>query len=76
MYYLKTIIKNSDIKTFRVLNNGYAADKNSLYYDGQTVKGSDPDTFEVLDDNFVRDQNHIYMWGNIADDDYEITNKK
>ena len=51
-----------DYRTFRVLNDFYAADAKCVYYKDNLVEGADTKTFVPLDgeDNYGKDKNRVY----------------
>ncbi len=58
-------IKNADPLTFKMLDGGYAKDKNNVYYQYDILKGIDPSTFEILDKRrgYIKDKNNVYKVG-------------
>ena len=58
-----------DVESFKILKDGYARDKGTIYYDGETVKKQNGDnevdikTFEILEKNVARDKNTVYING-------------
>lgn len=50
----------ADRKTFKVLKNSYAKDKDSVYYGGGTIVGADPATFKSLGSFYASDKNSGY----------------
>ena len=57
-------------KSFEILADGYAKDKNNIYFYGEKIENVDIKTFEVLEvdkygnRNYARDKNNIYYKGN------------
>lgn len=58
----KDIVPIGDFRTFRVLNDFYAADAKYVYYKNKVVEGADPKTFVVLDggNDYGQDKNRVY----------------
>ncbi len=60
-------IKNAHSDTFEILRDGYAKDRDRVYYsdayDSWVVEGADPETFEVTSTAHAKDANHKYKWG-------------
>ena len=58
----KDIVPIGDYRTFRVLNDFYAADAKYVYYKNNIVDGADPKTFAPLfgENNFGKDKNRVY----------------
>ena len=58
-----------DVESFKILKDGYARDKGTIYYDGETVKKQNGDnevdikTFEILEKGVARDKNTVYING-------------
>lgn len=55
-------IEDADVKTFEVLGNGYAKDKNNVYWTSSRIKNADIKTFEVIKDEveYAKDKNYVY----------------
>lgn len=61
-------ILGADSNSFIALDkeNGYAKDKNSVYYFGQKVEGGNAKTFEVISDGeYSKDDKNVYASGEI-----------
>ncbi len=61
-------ILDADANSFIALDkeNGYAKDKNSVYYFGQKVEGANAKTFEVISDGeYSKDDKNVYASGEI-----------
>ena len=61
-------ILGADANSFIALDkeNGYAKDKNSVYYFGQKVEGANPKTFEVISDGeYSKDDKNVYASGEV-----------
>jgi len=58
-------IKGVDYKSFVVLNERYAKDKNFVYYLGDPIADADPASFQVVGPTVIRgcDKNHEYVDG-------------
>lgn len=55
VYYYQNFVNNSEIKeadykTFEVMTNVLAKDKNYVYYLGEKVKGINPETFKIINE--------------------------
>ena len=54
-------VENADLNTFKILNDKYAKDKNSVYFFGnKSFKDVDVKTFEVLPNYYSKDKNNVY----------------
>ncbi|MEP6903859.1 MAG: DKNYY domain-containing protein [Actinomycetota bacterium] len=53
-------IKEADAGTFKILENGYATDKNHAYVDGYVISQSDGKTFKIIRKPYAADQNHVF----------------
>ena len=54
-------VENTDLNTFKILNDKYAKDKNSAYFFGnKSFKDVDVKTFEVLPNYYSKDKNNVY----------------
>ncbi len=51
-------VQGADLDTYVVLGQGYAKDKNHVYFMGQPLEGADPESFMIV----ARDNEHVY-WG-------------
>ena len=60
MYYYGRLIKEVDIKTFKVLDEYYSMDRNNIFFEEKKIKGVDLKTFEILNDEFSKDKNTAY----------------
>ena len=67
VYLQNKLIPNSDGLSFKLLDGGYAVDRNQVYYiptNFYTVlKGADKETFEIVTSGFVsyaKDKNQVY----------------
>lgn len=56
-------LEYADPKTFQVLGNGYAKDKNNVYWNDVKIENADIETFEVMDDSieYAKDKNNVYF---------------
>ena len=61
-----------DKKTFVVLGNGYAKDKNRIWFLGYEMKGVDSETFKVVNDHkdlaVAKDKNNLYLDGGVVEE--------
>jgi hypothetical protein len=78
-YYLESLIEGADAKTFQVLNENYAKDKDRVYYGDTYRKGqeyyaikhsrvkvldrADPATFRYLNYDYARDKSSVFYEG-------------
>ncbi len=62
------ILKNADIRTFQVLNESYAKDKNNAYYASSAITGADLATFTALSEVYAKDANKVYCLNKIIED--------
>ena len=58
-----------DVESFKILKDGYARDKGTIYYNGETVEKQNGDnevdikTFKILEKNVARNKNTAYING-------------
>lgn len=81
----KTKLKNADSKSFELIGQVFAKDKNNVYFFGKPKRSFDAKTFEFLFENnsktwvWSKDKNHLYRWDkpikNIDGKTFEILNK-
>lgn len=64
VFHVTKPLRNSDPKTFKIIDEHFARDKNMLYLKGQIVTGANPTGFKYLNDNrayiFHTDGRHVY----------------
>lgn len=60
LYYYGRLIKEADIKTFKILNKNYSKDIKNVYFEEKKIKGADVETFKELNDEFSKDKNTGY----------------
>ncbi|BBM52608.1 hypothetical protein JMUB3935_1587 [Leptotrichia trevisanii] len=63
VFYDSDKILNADVNSFVVLDkeNGYAKDKNLVYYFGKKIEGANPKTFEIISDGmYSKDDKNVY----------------
>ncbi len=53
-------LKNSDPKTFTIIDANYAKDKNNVYNRKLIIEKADPATFQPLDWPYAKDKNYVY----------------
>ncbi len=68
VYYEAELIEGSDEKTFEVLQQHYARDKNHVYHQEEVIEVVDPATFTIIDYNYQKDKNFVYY----RDDDIHV----
>ena len=71
--YVTRILENLDIKTFQILKDGYAKDKDSVYYKGKKLfyinhdesihKKVSPDNFTPLGYGYAKNDIHVFFEG-------------
>ena len=49
------ILKNIDKKSFEILENDFAKDKNNIYYQGEKIEKIDPELNDLSVDDILRD---------------------
>ncbi len=75
------ILDSVDLKTFKILWwEGYAKDKNHVYFDGNRINNANSDTFETLKVlGYSKDKNNYYYHGiilnNIDYNTFEVFNR-
>ncbi len=71
------VVGDIDAPTFTVLGEGYAKDKDRVFFDGFAIHDADPETFRIFPDKtsgvvdrffaykaYAEDKNHVYLNGN------------
>lgn len=53
-------ITEADAATFKVLDDGYATDKNHAYVDGYLIPQSEGATFKIIRKPYSADRNHVF----------------
>lgn len=53
-------VENADAATFSALNEGYAKDKNSGFFEGYIIPDSSGKTFKVVGKDYAKDQAHAF----------------
>nr|WP_314114917.1 DKNYY domain-containing protein [uncultured Leptotrichia sp.] len=53
------ILKNIDKKSFEILENDFAKDKNNIYYQGKKLNNVNPNYFKIVD-NEIKYNNEFY----------------
>lgn len=59
------ILEDADKITFINLGDGYAKDKNKVWYLAGIIEEADTKTFQALEGNYAKDKNHAYFDGSI-----------
>lgn len=59
-YFNASSIDDMDIKSLKILKDGYLKDKNEVRYCGYTVQRADKSSFEVIGDGYARDKRRLY----------------
>ena len=71
IYVQEKVFADVDAATFRILDEKYTADKNTVYYIGKKVKNADPGTFKVyphfMGNADAEDKNHKYGEGEVVE---------
>ena len=65
VFYRGKEMKNSNVKSFVKMGNGWAKDNSSVYFKGTTVRGADSKTFK-LESKFGKDKNNKYYNGKVV----------
>ena len=55
------LLKNIDKKSFEILENDFAKDKNNIYYQGEKVEKIDPKNAKIFGSHFVKDEKIVLM---------------
>lgn len=65
--YRGGILEKADIFDFRYLGDGYAKDKDAVFYEGVELEGADAESFERITQwtNVFVDRNSVYFYGDI-----------
>ncbi len=56
-----------DKKTFSVINENYAKDKNNVYYKDKKINNVDVKTFEAILEDYGKDKEHVFSGSDIMD---------
>lgn len=59
----KYLTKSPDLKSFKILNENFAKDKDTIYYKEYDILEADINSFEILDEDTGKDKNYIYLYG-------------
>ena len=54
------ILKNIDKKSFEILENDFAKDKNNIYYQGEKIEKIDPKNAKIFGSHFVKDEKIVF----------------
>lgn len=54
------ILKNIDKKSFEILENDFAKDKNNIYYEGEKIEKIDPKSAKIFGSHFVKDEKIVF----------------
>jgi len=54
------ILKNIDKKSFEILENDFAKDKNNIYYQGEKIEKIDPKSAKIFGSHFVKDEKIVF----------------
>ncbi|MBT6506066.1 DKNYY domain-containing protein, partial [Candidatus Woesearchaeota archaeon] len=68
IYHYDNILSNADIKTFEVLEYGYAKDKNHVYSYSNLISEADSETFQVVGGFFAKDKKNVFFKENKVND--------
>lgn len=61
-FYMEKEKENINIRTFKILENGYAMDNKKVYYLLTELENADVKTFKVLNKYYAKDKNYIYYY--------------
>ena len=54
------LLKNIDKKSFEILENDFAKDKNNIYYQGEKIEKIDPKNAKIFGSHFVKDEKIVF----------------
>ena len=54
------LLKNIDKKSFEILENDFAKDKNNIYYQGEKIEKIDPKSAKIFGSHFVKDEKIVF----------------
>ena len=54
------ILKNIDKKSFEILENDFAKDKNNIYYKGEKIEKIDPKSAKIFGSHFVKNEKIVF----------------
>lgn len=60
---IKSEVTEIDLKSFKIIDDIYAKDKNSAFYKGKRINFSNSESFEVINENLSFDDKRIYYLG-------------
>ena len=59
------LTEKPDLKSFKITNENFAKDKDSVYYKEYNILGVDVNSFEILEKDTGKDRNYMYLYGQI-----------
>ena len=65
-----------DFATFKIIDDVYAVDKDSVFADGFSIEGADVKTFEIIDHGLAKDSTYVYNYGIVAKADGKYIDAK
>lgn len=85
IYFDSVMVKEADVKTFKVKDDAFAIDKDHVFIGMQVVEDADPETYEILDWCYAKDKDHVWYINDIikgadaatfsVDDDWQAHDK-
>ena len=71
IYVNEKYFSETDVATFKILNEKYTLDKNGVYYHMKKVKNADPLSFKVfphfMGNADAEDKNHLFGEGEVVE---------
>lgn len=68
IYFGGAVLKNADIKTWKLLENGFSRDEKSVFFLAKKLPKVDIETWEYIDHVYSKDKNHVYCMNHIKKD--------
>ena len=59
--FQKEEMDSHDVRSFEVLENGFARDKDRAFFRGEAIQGSDGASFHLLENNYAADKYSVYL---------------
>lgn len=66
-YSCGEVLNNADVTSFTDLKDGYAKDKNKVWYLADVIDVADAITFQSIGEGYARDKTHVYFVGDFIE---------
>ncbi len=68
IFYESAVLKNADLKTWKLLENAFSRDEKSIYFTARKLPRVDIDTWQHIYRIFSKDKNRVYCMEQIQED--------